>query len=424
MADTLLCSGNIPLTFSFPGETPSPYRYSSTASTAVCCEQTFPAGYPDPKPGTEDWFNFITGFDAGNYSAFGMSAYVTAVMPRSLGPVTELPSKMQFRTVISTADGSGSGDSAYIPVDGIAGTTEWTIYSSDSTTVAPGVVEVEHFEFSASAGSASGLTLYNGYDESSVGSTSTPSWTGRPVWHGVPGAVSVSASSLYESKFSRASTAELVADFNFYVNTAQRATVVESGFFGNSQDYFSGISARASATGSATANVLNWTTSQFYSTASASATASSYSGYTATATIAVPTINGGSAYAHGRLTTEGRHLLNSSWTETADLPTRTVLASASASGPLSSICGDYAGFVSASVGGYNDTYLMNPSGIVPGFDSTHTAENEYYWRMRSAWSAGYLTSTPVGCGISGILELYPKGGTGSTHPILSSATGG
>lgn len=424
MADTLLCSGNIPLAFSFPGGTPSSYRYSSTASTAVCYEQVF-TETPDPRPATEDWFNFITGFNAGDYSAFGMTAFVTSVMsrfPHSVSPGSDLPSKMQFRTVISTAGGSGSGDSAYIPVDGIAN-TEWTTYSSNNTTVAPGVVEVEHFEFSASASSASSLTLYDKYDLSSIGSTSTPSG-GRPGWTGVPGAVSASASSLYKSKFSKASTSELMVDFNFYVNTAQRATVVESGFYGNSYDYFSGISAKASATGTATANVLNWMSSQFFSTESASATSSGYSGYVATATIAVPSINGGSAYAQGRLTYDGRNLLNTSWIETEDLPTLTVLASASASGMLSSICGEYPGYVSASVGGYDDTYLMNPSGIAPGYDSTHTGEDEYYWRMRSAWSAGYLTSTPVGCGLSGILELYPKGGTGSAYPILSSATGG
>lgn len=337
MGEVVLCSGNVPLTFSFPGSTPAPERYSSTASTAVCYEQTFPAGYTDPKPDTEDWFNFITGFNAGNYSAFGMSAYVTSVMDRNLVPPSGLPSKMQFRTVISTADGSGSGESAYVPVDGI-GTSDWTIYSSDSATVTQGLVEVEHFEFSASHISSTDLFMY-GADDTSVGSTSNPPGGQRIYWTGVPG---------------------------------------DGG----------------------------------------------YSGYIATATIAVPRINGGAAYAYGMLTNDGRALLNTSWFETEDMPTRTVLASASASGLLSSICGDYTGHVSASVGGYNDTFLMNPSGIVPGWDSTHTGENEYYWRMRSAWSAGHMTSTPVGCGLSGILELYPKGDPGNTHPILSSATRG
>lgn len=422
MSDTVLCSGNIPLTFSLPGETPLPERYSSTASTAVCYEQTFPAGYPDPKPKTEDWFNFITGFNAGNYSAFGMSAFVTSVMDRNLTsvpPGSGLPSKMQFRTVISTADGSGSGDSAYIPVDGIAGTTEWTIYSSDSATVAPGLVEVEHFEFSASASSASSLMLYSGYDDSAFGCTSTPSG-GFPGWSGVPGPVSASAH--YISIFSRDNIPAMVSAANFYLTTAQRATIFESGFYQVPNSYFYRLSANASASGPDTANVLNWMTSQFAATESASG--SSYTGYMATATIAVPTINGGAAYAYGRLTHDGRNLLNTSWFETEDIPTRTVLASASASGMLSAICGDYTGHVSASVGGYDDTCLMNPSGIAPGWDGVHTGEYEYYWRMRSAWSAGYLTSTPVGCGLSGILELYPKDDPGSSYPILSSATGG
>lgn len=418
MSDIVLCSGSTPLTFSFPGEIPSPERYSSTASTAVCYEQVF-TETPDPKPKTEDWFNFITGFDAGNYSAFGMSAYVTSVMAINMYPYSGgLPSTMQFRTVISTADGSGSGDSACIPVDGIAGTTDWTIYSYDSSTVAPGLFEVAHFEFSASGNTSTYQHLYR-YDN---WCSSNPI-DGFVQWHGVPGPVYVSA--WYKSRSTRTSTAELMTAFNHYLNDAQRATVTESGFW---VDYpyvsQSGISAKASASGTASSNVLNWSKEYFLFWGSGSGY-SDYSGYTATATIAVPTINGGAAYAYSILTDDGRNLLNTSWVETEDLPTRTVLASASAAGMLSSICGDYTGHVSASVGGFNDTYLMNPSGIVPGWDpKPTTGEDGYYWRMRSAWSAGLLTSTPYGCGLSGILELYPKGDPGSTHPILSSATGG
>ena len=417
MSDIVLCSGNVPLTFSFPGETPSPERYSSTASTAVCYEQVF-TETPDPKPKTEDWFNFITGFDAGNYSAFGMSAYVTSVMAINLYPESALPSTMQFRTVISTADGSGSGDSAYIPVDGIAGTIEWTVYSYDSATVAPGLLEVAHFEFSSSGDMSGFQRVYSSYDRW-VTSNPVDGWV---YLSGVPGPASASA--MYKSKTTRTSTAELMTAFNHYLNDAQRATVTESGFW---VDYpyvsESGISAKTSASGTASSNALNWTKEYFAFWGSGSGY--TYSGYTGTATIAVPTIDGGAAYAYSLLTNDGRNLLNTSWVETEDLPTRTVLASASATGMLSSICGDYTGHVSASVGGYNDTYLMNPSGIVPGWDpKPTTGEDGYYWRMRSAWSAGLLTSTPYGCGLSGILELYPKGDTGSTHPILSSATGG
>lgn len=419
MSDIVLCSGSAPLTFSFPGEIPSPERYSSTASTAVCYEQVF-TETPDPKPKTEDWFNFITGFDAGNYSAFGMSAYVTSVMATNRYTSSALPSTMQFRTVISTADGSGSGDSAYIPVDGIAGTTEWTIYSYDSSTVAPGLIEVEHFEFSASDSSSTSLRMY-GYDDTSVGSTSNP-YLGWVSWTSVPVGVTVSASAMYESRFSRRTTSELMTAFNHYLSDSQRATVTESGIVGESWDTYSGISAKTYASGSASSKALNWPNSEFISTGSASGSSYSSTGYMATATIAVPTINGGAAYAYSMLTEDGRNLLNTSWVEYEDMPTRTVLASASASGMISSICGDYTGHVSASVGGFNDTYLMNPSGIVPGGD--YTGDDGYYWRMRSAWSAGLLTSTPYGCGLSGILELYPKGDPGSTHPILSSATGG
>lgn len=415
MSDIVLCSGSAPLTFSFPGEIPSPERYSSTASTAVCYEQVF-TETPDPKPKTEDWFNFITGFDPGNYSAFGMSAYVTSVMAIILYPESALPSTMQFRTVISTADGSGSGDSAYIPVDGIAGTIDWTVYSYDSATVAPGLLEVAHFEFSSSGDMSGFQRVYSSYDR---WVTSNPA-DGWVYLSGVPGAVTASA--MYKYKFARTSKSELVTAFLFALNNSQEATVTESGFFYSSYGY-SGISAKTSASGSASSNALNWPAYEFLSTESASGY--NYSGYTASATIAVPTINGGAAYAYSLLTNDGRNLLTTSWVETEDLPTRTVLASASATGMLSSICGDYTGHVSASVGGFNDTYLMNPSGIVPGWDpKPSTGEDGYYWRMRSAWSAGLLTSTPYGCGLSGILELYPKGNPGSSHPILSSATGG
>jgi hypothetical protein len=229
---------------------------------------------------------------------------------------------------------------------------------------------------------------------------------------------------MYKSKFARTTKTELETAFLYALNNSQEATVTESGFFQSSYNY-SGISAKTSASGSATSNALNWPADKFLLTGSASGSGDTYSGYVATATISVPTINGGAAYAYSMLTNDGRNLLNTSWVETEDMPTRTVLASASAAGMISSICGDYTGHVSASVGGFNDTYLMNPSGIVPGWDpKPTTGEDGYYWRMRSAWSAGLLTSTPYGCGLSGILELYPKGDPGSTHPILSSATGG
>lgn len=313
MGDTLLCSAGEPLAFRWTSTPRAFEKCSSTASTAVCLEQVV-TEEPDPRPNTEDWQNLITSFDPSRYTAFSMSAYVTAATVDGNG--SDLADCV-FRTVERIDYFAGYGGSAVIPVDGVV-SVPWTICST-GTSQTPDMVEVAD------------ITV------------------GRPY------------------------TASL--------------------YIGG--DY--------------------WTASPTRISGSAWSWDPEISNYTATATLSARKVRGGSASAIRSLSSQ----ISPAWVGdctgrgTVPIGTRTVTASASASGAISSIAGtgSYPGGLSAAVGLANIVYGMDPS----GYGSSA--------RLRDAWAAGKLWETPYGCGLSGIIELSGEGDPGDS-PILSTATGG
>lgn len=423
MSDIVLCSGNVPLTFSFPGETPSPERYSSTASTAVCCEQVF-TETPDPDPATEDWFNFITAFDPTQYDAFGMTAFVTAVQPQEQWwGSARLPSNMQFRSVISTASAQDAGASATIPVDGI-GKTPWTIYST-GTSETPGAVHSAHFVFTSTSSSEQGYNWsYAGGYYSESGNQWSSLATPSSLQFGLSAGANIGYSALYMSVHQTWASAAATAELFSGLTNAEKALLTDSGVWSAGSEYYQEW--RASASGASNNSSIITFARYPHAGYEGRVGSTGYTGdycYSASGDLQARTVYLGGAEVTGLLRYGYKNMVSASASSVTSLPTYTISASASASGYLSRICGNYTGTVSAAVGGFDDTQLMNPSGINV-FGDTGTPYSGFYGQMRSAWDHGEFTATPYGCGLSGILELYPKGDTGSTHPILSSATGG
>jgi hypothetical protein len=422
MSDTVLCSSLNALTLKYEKPLYSAERYSSTASTAVCCEQVF-TETPDPDPATEDWFNFITAFDPTQYDAFGMTAFVTAVQPQEQWwGSARLPSNMQFRSVISTASAQDAGASATIPVDGI-GKTQWTIYST-GTSETPGAVHSAHFVFTSTSSSEQG---YNWSNAAGYYSESGNQWTALATPSSLQFRLSAGAnfgySALYRSIYGPRSSALATSYLFSGLTDAEKALLTDSAVWSAGNEYYREWYASASAA-SDNSSITTWASYPHAGYAGRDGF-TGYTGdycYSASGDIQARTVYIGNASITGLLGVAYRGKVSASASSVTSLPTYTISASASASGNLSRICGNYTGTVSASVGGFDDTQLMNPSGINV-FGSAGTPYSGFYGEMRSAWDHGKFTATPYGCGLSGILELYKQTGTTATADIIASSVG-
>lgn len=404
MSNVLLTSGS-PLALKYKVDSyETAGRYSSTASTAVCYEQIF-LEEPDPLPETEDWTNFITSFDPTLYDAFGMTAFVTSTIADFSGGT--LPGGV-FRAVESTSSGyplQGLGGYETIQVDGV-GFIPWTVYGSSCPVEIPGVVDVAHLEFSATAKKSSqpyidtGRWFIPAYSLTAYPTSTISSWT----------YVSTSRtaySAIYSASASGGNSALASSRLMSGLSEAEQAQIVESGFM------FGGYYASALASSYNDSSVLTWS-NQYHQGSSVrkrSASGSSVesgSAYTATASVSAKKIYGGTSLIESAF--DVLRPTASSVSETS-LTGRTYYASATASGGIPVIAGSYTGEVSAAVGLYNDFQSMNASGMRHG------------GMPRSAWSAGLCYDTPVGCALSGILELYRKTGTAMESSIIGSSVG-
>lgn len=398
MPNIVLASGDTGLVFDM-NITPAPLRMSSTASTATCLEQIFPPSATDPHPKTEDWMNFIGAFDPTLYDSFSMSAFTTSVIPRDFSSVA-VPS-MVFRTVYGIDQPPDFGGSAYLQVDGINDSgTVWDIYSSNDTTEATGVVNAATFEFSAS----STAQMYGAWTYPGEYVSANPTSTSLN-WH------ALSNDKRYSATYSgiiKTSSAEARSLFLSGLNGTERSLIRASGIVVNGTNTYH-ATARATSTSTA---VYGWDVYPHAGyTLRTMTNSSSATTMTATAAISSRTVRGGYVSTN-MISTYYRSAVTASSTATGNWPTLTRLASAETSGPISAICGDYTGSMSASVGCWNDLTYFNPSGA------------DYYggYPMRDLWSAGLLENTPQGCGLSGIIELHPKPTT-LNMPLLTTAEG-
>lgn len=378
-------------------------RYSSTASTATCYEQIF-VEEPDPVPETEDWTNFITSFDPTQYDAFGMTAFITSTVAESTGGGT-LPGCV-FRAVESTSAGRpprGLGGYETIPVDGI-GHKQWTVYGSSCPVEIPGVVAVANMEFSSTSNAQQQYITTGDWYFSNLALTAYPkqylaSWT----------YVSTSRtaySAIYSASASGGNSALASSRLMDGLSEDEQAQIVESGFM------FGGYFASALASAYNDSSVLTWSNlyhpgSSYRHRSASGSSVESGSAYTATASVSAKKVYGGAALIDSALWMTP----TASSLSEASLTGRTYYASATASGGIPTIAGSYTGDVSAAVGLYNNRASMDASGI--GYINNH----------RSAWSAGHCYDTPVGCGLSGILELYRKTGTALESSIIGSSVG-
>ena len=423
MSNVLLTSGS-PLALKYKVDSyETAGRYSSTASTAVCYEQIF-LEEPDPRPATEDWFNFITAFDPTQYDAFGMTAFVTAVQPHEQWwGSARLPSNMQFRSVISTASAQDAGASATIPMDGI-GKTPWTIYST-GTSETPGAVHSAHFVFTSTSEHEQG---YNWANADGYYSESGNQWsalaTPSSLQFGLSAGANMGYSARYSSNYLGTGSSALATAYLFSGLTyAEKALLTDSGVWSAGNQYYHEWYASASGV-SNNSSITTWASyphAGYEGRAGSTGRTGDYC-YSASGDIQARTWYLGDASLTGLLGVSYRGKVSASASSVTSLPTYTISASASASGSLSRICGDYTGTVSAAVGGFNDTQLMNPSGINV-FGKSGTPYSGFYGQMRSAWDNGKFTSTPYGCGLSGILELYKQTGTTATADIIASSVG-
>ena len=377
-------------------------RYSSTASTATCYEQIF-VEESDPAPETEDWTNFITSFDPTQYDAFGMTAFVTSTIAEYTGGT--LPGCV-FRAVESTSSGyplQGLGGYETIPVDGI-GRRRWTVYGSSCPVEIPGVVAVANMEFSSTSSARQQYISPGDWYFSNLALTAYPkqylsSWT----------YVSTSRtaySAIYSASASGGNSALASSRLLDGLSEAEQAQIVESGFM------FGGYFASALASAYNDSSVLTWGSmyhpgSSYRHRSASGSSVESGSSYTATASVSAKKVYGGTALIDSALWLTP----TASSLSEASLTGRTYYASATASGGIPAIAGSYTGNVSAAVGLYNDGASMDASGIRQG------------GMYRSAWSAGKCYGTPVGCGLSGILELYRKTGTAAESSIIGSSVG-
>lgn len=102
---------------------------------SVVYEQIFLDG-TDPRPETEDWFSFITGFNPSQVSAFKMSASATASLGKSsISPICRatLPITAVDPRDWSVQPGLTIPRSAMLYTDGINDGFVWNQYSSDGT---------------------------------------------------------------------------------------------------------------------------------------------------------------------------------------------------------------------------------------------------------------------------------------------------
>lgn len=402
MSKVLLTSGS-PLALKYTVDSyETAGRYSSTASTATCYEQIF-VEKPDPVPETEDWTNFITSFDPTQYDAFAMTAFITSTIAEYTGGT--LPGCV-FRAVESTSSGSplqGLGGYETIPVDGI-GSKQWTVYGSSCPVEIPGVVAVANMEFSSTSNARQQYISPEYWHFSNFALTAYPkqyltSWT----------YVSTSRtaySAIYSASASGGNSALASSRLMDGLSEAEQAQIVESGFM------FGGYFASALASAYNDSSVLTWGSmyhpgSSYRHRSASGSSIETESAYTATASVSAKKIYGGTAFIDSALLMTP----TASSLSEASLTGRTYYASATASGGIPAIAGSYTGNVSAAVGLYNDGVSMDASGILEG------------GRHRSAWSAGFCYDTPVGCGLSGILELYRKTGTALESSIIGSSVG-
>ena len=404
MPNIVLASGDTGLVFDM-NITPAPVRMSSTASTATCLEQIFPPSATDPDPKTEDWMNFIGAFDPTLYDSFSMSAFTTSVIPRDFSSVA-VPS-MVFRTVYGIDQPPDFGGSAYLQVDGINDSgTVWDIYSSNDTTEATGVVNAATFEFSAT----STAQMYGPWNYLTPGEyvSANPTTTSLN-WVVIPSGRRYSAqySGISSTRSDNARSYFFSGLSNSERTMIRASSVVTASYYGDPVYY---VTAMASASSTA---VYGWDSPGHVGGANRTMLSSaSAAQVTATASISSRTVRGGYVSTN-MISTYYRSAVTASSTSTGNWPTLTRLASAETSGPISAICGDYTGSMSATVGCWNDWTYFNPSGVTTYGDG---------YPMRDLWSAGLLVNTPQGCGLSGIIELHPKPTT-LNMPLLTTAEG-